>query len=180
MTGYLEEKRRIDAINLALIALALLYVAWLLMPEVFDRLELFELAGFKLELRQRVREMEQIVSTQDKRIDQLIQLAMSPIIFKHLCGIACCKEYLYQHMTLVQRETYYLKDHGFIALKPGHETVEFDERLNKQNLVAVAEATAAGWEIIRLRKGEIPEWIKGDWLRRDLPTDILEALSNRR
>ena len=148
VSGSLDEKRRIDAVNLAMVALAVLYVAWLLVPKTFELLKAFEAAGLKVELRERVHEMEKKVSAQERRIEQLIQIAMSPIIFGHLCGIACCKQYLYQHLTLFQREIYYLKDHGLIAPNSGFERIEFDEGFDKRNIVDVAKPTEAGWAII--------------------------------
>jgi hypothetical protein len=107
--GYVGETSRIDAVNLAMIAALVFCGILLLIPESFERLKLFEMAGMKLEMRERVRQVERALSAQDRRIEQLIQTAMSPVIFQHLCGIAFRKEYLYQNLSYFQREIYYLR-----------------------------------------------------------------------
>jgi hypothetical protein len=155
--GFVSEERRIDAVNLAMIALAVLCAILLLMPEVFERLKLLEVAGFKLEMRERVTQVERALSEQDARIHQLLMISLSKAIFKHLCGITCLKNYQYRHFDLFQREIYFLKDNGFIRLKPQHERVEFDAQFADKNLVEVAEPTEAGWSIIRLRKEDTPK-----------------------
>jgi hypothetical protein len=69
-------------------------------------------------------------------------------------------------------------------MKEGHEKLEFDDRTDKRNMVEVAEPTEAGWSVIRLRKADIPEWIKKDKeqinYRKSIPPDILEVLSTSR
>jgi hypothetical protein len=177
MSGLLGAERKIDAVNLAMIVVALVTAAVLLIPEELERLKLFEFAGFRLAMR-RVRKVEKRVSDQEKRITELLMISMSTPIFRHLCGIACLKEYLYRHFDLFRREIYYLKDNGFIRSKPGHERVEFDRRFKDKNLVDVAEPTDAGWEVIRLRMKDIPEDLKRDEgnLNRNIPQDILDAM----
>jgi hypothetical protein len=99
---------------------------------------------------------------------------MSGPIFQHLCGIACCIEYKYQHQELVKRELYFLKDHGFIRMKKGFERIEFDENLKGKNLVKIAEVTESGWSIIRMKAKNSPEIILKckENLRSNLPDDI--------
>src|SRR5262245_21983910 len=58
VAGYVPEERRIDAANLAVIALAALCIFVLLKPRAFDRLKMFEAGGFRLELLERVRERQ--------------------------------------------------------------------------------------------------------------------------
>jgi hypothetical protein len=106
---------------------------------------------------------------------------MSDAVFKHLCGIACLKTYHYRHFDLFQREVYLLKDNGFIRLKPEHHRVEFDERFADRNLVDVAEATPAGWSIIRRFKHGIPQELKVDRanINEGIPEDILTEMTGR-
>lgn len=151
------------------------------MPEVFERLKLLEMAGFKLEMREKVIQVQRALSEQDARIHQLLMISLSTPIFEHLCGIACLKNYQYRDYDLFQREIYFHKDHGFIRLKPQHALVEFDAQFADKNLVEVAEPTEAGWSIIRLRKADIPKKFKEDEtnINKDIPPDILREMMKK-
>jgi hypothetical protein len=105
---------------------------------------------------------------------------MSEPVFKHLCGIACLKNYHYRHYDLFQREIYFLKDNGFIRLKPQHQRVEFDARFADKNLVEVAEPTEAGWLVIRRFKNDIPKELRVDKtnINTHIPEDILREMTS--
>jgi predicted nucleotide-binding protein len=106
---------------------------------------------------------------------------MSDPVFKHLCGIACLKVYEYRDYDLFQREIYFLKDNGFLRLKPNHERVEFDERFADKNLVEVAEPTEAGWSVIKLFKKDIPKELRADKanINQSIPEDILREMMRK-
>jgi hypothetical protein len=103
---------------------------------------------------------------------------MSDSVFKHLCGIACLKKYKYRDYDLFQREIYFLKDNGFIRLRPQHRRVEFDSRFAEQNIVEVAEPTEAAWSLIKRFKRDIPQELKADKtnVRKDIPEEILREM----
>ncbi len=93
---------------------------------------------------------------QQEEINRLVT-AMSPSTFRHLAGIYILKKYEYAAGDLVQREFYYLKDHGFI----GPATLEFDEGLRDKNIGTDAsreyrvEPTELGLSCLKLRKKDI-------------------------
>jgi hypothetical protein len=166
-----------------LIGISLLVAVVLLKPEIFEQLKLFELGNLKFELRERVQKVEQAVSAQDKRIDQIIQTAMSPPIFCHLCGLGCVTEYLYHDDPLVRREWYYLKDHGFIQAKPGYERQEFNSEIHQKNSVEMFQPTEAGWSVIKLRRDEIPNFVSDGTHPLNvgtIPREVITSLDARR
>ena len=179
--GFVPGERKIDAINLAMIALALLCGILLLMPEVFEGLQRLELAGFKLEVRERVNQVVRAASAQDERITQLLLISLSPSIFKHLCGIAMLKEYLYHH-EYFHREMNFLKDNGFITHMPQSTSLEFWEGIDDKNLAEIAKPTQTGWLTLQLRREDIPDDLwndktniadEKDLERKDSPADLL-------
>jgi len=125
------------------------------------------------------RERDSLKAQLAKRPPILSEISISAAIFKHLCGIACLKEYHYRHFDLFQREIYFLKDNGLIRLKPQHERVEFDAQFADKNLVEVAEPTEAGWSIIRRRKKNIPKELKDDKtnINKGISPDILREMT---
>ena len=92
----------------------------------------------------------------DKRINNLVKYGMSASIFHHLCGIALLHEYKYSDEKPFEREMYFLRDNGFIRPK-SDAFLDFDYRMNQQNLVQKVKPTEIGWDCIRLRKDEIPQ-----------------------
>jgi|GEM_PF-4966921 len=181
ITGWIPEQRRIDAANLAIIVLASSCAILLFFPQLLGRMKSLELAGFRIELQTQINQVQQTVTAQEQQINILLQTAMSRKIFQHLVGIACLKNYEYHDQWLFQREIYYLKDHGYIRMKDEYERQEFDSGFDGENIVDVTTVTEAGWSIIRLRKHDIEQWVKGsgDRINRSIPSDILAALESR-
>jgi hypothetical protein len=91
-------------------------------------------------------------------------ISMSAPIFQHLCGIALLKRYEYAHMSLTQREWYFLKDSGFIQPRPPHNPseLEFNEQRDGENFAEIAEPTEIGWSTIKLHKEDIPSELLRD------------------
>src|SRR2546422_107058 len=58
ISGFIPEGRKIDAVNLAIIAVAVLVVVFLMRPDVFDRLKILELSGVRLEMLEKVKEKQ--------------------------------------------------------------------------------------------------------------------------
>lgn len=87
--------------------------------------------------------------------EAIVKYSMSGPIFQHLCGIALLNEYIYHHMDLIQREMYFLKDHGFIKPR-SFASLEFHDALNGKNLVELVEPTPIGWLYVKLRREDIP------------------------
>jgi hypothetical protein len=107
---------------------------------------------------------------------------MSAPIFRHLCGVALLKEYKYAHMSLTQREWYFLRDNGLIEPRPPHtfRDLEFDERRHGQNFAAIAQPTERGWAAIRRRRQDIPAELLEDPANLKLdPTGELPPVSER-
>src|SRR5260221_14442188 len=59
LSGFIPEDRKLDAIHLSILVLAVVVVAMLLRPDVFERLKLLELTGFSLEMLERAKERQE-------------------------------------------------------------------------------------------------------------------------
>jgi len=77
-------------------------------------------------------------------LNELVKYSMSASIFHHLCGIAILKQYKYVHTLSNQREFYFLRDNGLIQPK-SEDFVDFNERIDGENLVEKAKATPIRW-----------------------------------
>jgi hypothetical protein len=124
------------------------------------------------------RALKDRVEEQQKVINKLVETSMSASVFHHLAGVYLLETYEYLQDKrigeLFRREFYFLKNRGFI----GPETLEFDERLHKQNVAKLAKPTEIGERYIELRKADIPK----DWLspdpdkRKNLRIDVARKL----
>ena len=88
------------------------------------------------------------LARQQELINDLVRYSMSASIFRHLCGIALLREYIYHDKPTDERELYFLRDNGFV--EPSF--LEFNRDLDGQNLAAIAKPTPIGLTCIRLRK----------------------------
>jgi hypothetical protein len=136
--------------------------------------------------------VEERQNIQQKQINDLVTLSMSPRVFRHLTGITILKEYLYREGMqedgndvgiLFRREFYHLKDRGFI----GPDTLEFNEHLNGVNLAGLAKPTPLGLTYLEVRRKDLLEddeckkWMdhKNTKMRTNLSIEAVEGLGLR-
>lgn len=144
---------KFDAISLALIVLSIVPA---LLPFISKNFKSFEFFGVRVDLlEQKVEKQEVKLEEQQTIINELVKYSMSASIFHHLCGISLLKKYIYNDNESDRREFYFLRDNGFIQPK-GREFNDFDQRIDKSNLVEIAEPTPIGKTCVRLRIQEIP------------------------
>ena len=79
---------------------------------------------------------------------------MSTSIFRHLCGIACLKQYNYTDDEAFRREMYFLRDNGFIEPTKSSGFLDFNASLEGRNLVEIAKLTPIGRSCVKLREEE--------------------------
>jgi hypothetical protein len=88
VAGFIPESHKLDTVGLAIIALAVVVVTVLVWPEGFGRLKLFELAGFRLEMLERVKERQERQENQLDDISLILPLLFPATERRHLLNLA--------------------------------------------------------------------------------------------
>jgi hypothetical protein len=101
LAGFIPESHKIDAIGLAIIALAIVVVTMLVRPDVLERLKLLELTGFRLEMLERVKERQERQENQLEDISLILPLLFPATERKHI-------------LNLDQRNTTGYRGHGML------------------------------------------------------------------
>jgi hypothetical protein len=101
-----------------------------------------------------LREQQERLTEQEKKLNQLVIYSMSITIYKHLWGLNEARKhrgtYFYRHNPIMQREMYYLRDHGYIATVAGGFP-EFEAHQDGQDLAHHLQLTPAGEFLVELR-----------------------------
>lgn len=87
VSGELPKDNRIDIVHLTLISLVLIGITLLLKPEILERLKLLQIANFKLEMLERVREKQIRQEQQLEDISLIIPLLLPKTERKHLFNL---------------------------------------------------------------------------------------------
>jgi hypothetical protein len=147
-----------DATTIGLLIVAVL-------PWIYSVVDSAEFpGGWKVHFRQLQAEVDvqqKALAAQQRAINELVKYSLSASIFHHLCGIALLRTYTYHDGDSNRREMYFLRDNGLLRPR-GAAFLDFDGRLDGQNLVDLAEPTEIGWNCIELRKEEIPSDMLAD------------------
>jgi hypothetical protein len=116
--GFVPEGRKIDTVNLTAIAIALVCVLILINPGIFDRLKMFEVSGFKLEMLERVREKQAEQERKLEDITLILPLLLPKEERKHLLNLAEGKTAEYKGCATLRVELRRLRTAGLIKSRP--------------------------------------------------------------
>ena len=87
VSGNIPKDRQIDATVIALIVLSAISILFLIRPDSFSRLKLLEMAGFKLELLEKVREKQEMQQIRLDDISLILPLLLPETERKHLFNL---------------------------------------------------------------------------------------------
>jgi hypothetical protein len=120
LIGSIPEDRRIDSITLAIIGLTILVVLLLLRPEIFNRLKLLELLGFKMELIEEVRQTQEKQRSELEAISLIMPLLLPEFEQRHLLNLADQKTASYLASHTLRSEIRHLRSMGLVQMRPNH------------------------------------------------------------
>lgn len=118
VAGYLPSERRIDTANLAVITLAIICVFLLLNPGIFERLKMFEVSGFKLEMLESVKEQQAEQQSKLEDIALILPLLLPKAEQKHLLNLAGNKTADYKGNSALRSELRRLRTIGLVKSLP--------------------------------------------------------------
>jgi hypothetical protein len=119
MTGNLPETRKLDLTTLAVIAFSIFLSFVLISPGFFQRLKIFEMSGFKLEMLEKVREKQMEQENKLDDIGLILPLLLSKAKQQHLLNIADGKTANYKGSHDGRSELRNLRSAGLLKSKPG-------------------------------------------------------------
>jgi hypothetical protein len=117
VAGYIPAERRIDVPTLAVVTFAVICIFLLINPGIFERLKIFEVSGFKLE-------MEQVKEKQLEQENKLADIALTlPLLLpkveqKHLLNLADGTTADYKGGSTLRAELRRLRTAGLIRSHP--------------------------------------------------------------
>ncbi len=129
VSGIITEQHRIDAVGLATIALAAIVVALLMRPEVFERLKILEMSGFKLEMLEKVRERQVKQESKLEDIALILPLLLPEKERKHLHNLANRTTANYKGNHEVRSELRRLREIKLIEMLKGREVNQIKDGL---------------------------------------------------
>ena len=127
VSGHVPKDRRLDAVDVAVVALASLCSVLIFRPNVLARLRLLELKGFKIELLEKVRErqLQQEVELEDIRL--IIPLLLPETERKHLRNLASGAVTSYKGNNALRAELRRLRSIGLIRGRGNHAIGEMKD-----------------------------------------------------
>jgi hypothetical protein len=165
VSGRIPTEHKIDAVNLALIALALIGIGLLLSPQTFERLKHLKMAGFELEMLERVKEKQAKQEEQLKDIGLLLPLLLPEKERKHLVNLAEGRADQYKGNPSLRSELRRLRSLDLIKMckneKGEEQQVGYIKDGSVVNLAKYVQLTGLGekWvkRIKEIEKTEIPD-----------------------
>lgn len=118
VTGYIPSQHRIDGPALAFIALAVFCVFLLMNPVVFERLKVFEVSGFKLEMLEMVKEKQIEHESKLDDISLILPLLLPQKEQRHLLNLAAQRTTRYIGNHSLRSELRRLRSVGLIESRP--------------------------------------------------------------
>ena len=118
VAGLIPAERRIDAAALAVIALAVICIFLLMNPGIFERLKVFEVSGFKLEMLERVKERQAEQENKLEDISLILPLLLPKAERKHLLNLANAKTTEYKGSAALRAELRRLRTASLIKSYP--------------------------------------------------------------
>jgi len=129
VTGRISQQHRIDVVGLATIALAAIAVALLLRPEIFERLKVLEMSGFKLEMLDKVREKQVKQESELEDIKLILPLLLPDRERKHMLNLAEGKTDKYKGNHELRTELRRLRSIGLIKMRTDREVNQMKDSL---------------------------------------------------
>ncbi len=154
MTGNLPETRKLDITTLAVIAFSIFLSFVLISPGFFQRLKIFEMSGFKLEMLEKVREKQIEQESKLDDIGLILPLLLSKAKQQHLLNIADGNAANYIGSHDVRSELRNLRTAGLLKSKPGTHIAQLKDG-TKYDVSKLLELTKLGarW-VSRIRENE--------------------------
>jgi len=129
VSGLISEHRRIDLVSLAAISVAAVIVTLLLRPEVFERLKILEMSGFKLEMLEKVREKQVKQESELEDIRLILPVLLPDKERKHMLNLAAAKTRNYKGNHDVRTELRRLRSIKLIEMKKDREVNQMRDDL---------------------------------------------------
>lgn len=127
INGGIPRANKIDWVAFALIVFSVMCVVLLVTPDIFDRLKLFEVQGFKVEMLEKVKEKQ---AYQESRLDDILlvmPLLLQPAERKHLLNLDTGKtKYVGGHV--VRTELRSLRAAGLIFSRPNNPIAILEDK----------------------------------------------------
>ena len=147
--GLISDGHRIDAIGLALIAIAAVVVVALVRPESLREIKLFELGGIKVELR----DLRRAQSDQQSGLDG-VRVVLSILLPEteqaHLVNLLHGNTHSYTGGYAVRTELRHLRSLNLLRMRSGHTVEELrgDKVVNLDDYVQLTEVGRKSAEMI--------------------------------
>ena len=118
VTGYVPAERRIDVPTLALITFTIICIFLLMNPGIFERLKIFEVSGFKLEMLEKVKEKQLEQENKLADIALTLPLLLPKVEQRHLLNLADGETADYKGSGALRAELRRLRTAGLIRSHP--------------------------------------------------------------
>lgn len=157
ITGYVPEGSRIDMVTLAVIAFSVICSFLLITPRAFDRIKMFEMRGFKLEMLEKVKEKQAEQESRLEDIALVLPLLLPKAERRHLVNLADGKTTEYDGSHSARSELRSLRSAGLIKSLPSKHIAQL-ENSKKIDIAMLVELTTLGkrW-VKRIREIEQAE-----------------------
>ncbi len=143
ISGYIPENRKIDLVNLAVIAFGIVVGLVIMTPGLFNRLKMFQISSFKLEMLEKVKERQ---AEQESRLDDIaliLPLLLPKTDRKHLLNIADGNTMDYKGSHSLRSELRRLRSAGLIKSKPQTHISQMKDDI-VQDVSMLVELTTLG------------------------------------
>jgi hypothetical protein len=127
VVGLITPEHRIDAVTLAVIALAVICIFLLMNPGIFERLKVFEMSGFKLEMLERVKEKQAEQENKLEDISLILPLLLPKVERKHLLNLANGKTKEYKGSAPLRAELRRLRTATLIKSHPASHIGQIED-----------------------------------------------------
>jgi hypothetical protein len=158
IAGWVSANRQLSIADLGIIAIGVVVIGILLRPQLVRDIQQFELGGFKVQLRDQLRGLQETQKNQSEELDELrfaLELIVTPNERKHLEHLAKGSHVPYDRVDSLQAELRRLRTIGLISSKR-----YIFEMPDKFDLAEWVELTDRGREYLRHWKelGGPPGW----------------------
>jgi len=156
--GLIPAERKIDSVNLAIIAFSVLVVILLLRPGLLDRLRILRMPGFELEMLEKVKEKQ---AEQENRINELrliLPLLLPESERNHLLNLAEGKTSNYEGKHSLRAELRHLRSMGLIKMVPGKHVGDITDgsKVDLSQFVEITDDFGKRW-IERIKEINLAE-----------------------
>jgi len=151
--GRIPQTSKINAVDVGILALAIVCVMALLSPQLVDRFKLFQFGNFRLELLEQVKEKQ---VQQEGQLELILPLLLPESERAHLVNLENGWTRHYIGTRVLRDQLRRLRSGGLITMRPGHTVGQMGDRVSF-DLGEYVELTESGRRWLDRIRQNLPE-----------------------